>query len=90
MFRKVCFKLIKSKGKRDMEQAFLTIRNYTQRSAQNVINQFYHRLPEIRIFTAIFNKIMAKPNREVITRIRAYTKKKRLFQNFTKILFKTV
>ena len=73
-----------------MEQAFLTIRNYTQRSAQNVINQFYHRLPEIRIFTAIFKKIMAKPNREVITRIRAYTKKKRLFQNFTKILFKTV
>jgi hypothetical protein len=61
MIRKVCLKLIKSKGKRDTERAFLTIRNYSQRIAQNIINKFYHRLPEIKIFTAIFNKIMAKP-----------------------------
>jgi len=45
MIRKICFKLIKTKGKRDLERAFLTIREYTQQNMQKVINQLYHRQP---------------------------------------------
>jgi hypothetical protein len=61
MMKRACWRLVISQRKRNMEWAFLMIREYNSQKKLNKMLQFYDRCPELRIMTCICRKIFAKP-----------------------------
>ena len=82
MMRRICWRLIRSKNKRDMERAFLIIRNHTNQLALEGLQKFYNRHPELRILVSILNRIFSRPERQGIDRIRRHSLRRSRIQSF--------
>lgn len=81
LIKKACWRLLKSKSKRDMEKAFLLIRNYSNQQALESMHKFYNRMPELRIMVSLCSRILARPERKAFQRIRTHSlRKKRVHQ----------
>lgn len=80
LMRRACWRLLKSNRRREMEKAFLLIREFSNRQALESIHKFYKRLPEVRIMVALCSRILAKPERRAVTLIRGHSlRKKRVY-----------
>lgn len=61
MMKRACWRLVTSKKKRDMEWAFLMIKEYNSQNKLKKIQNFYNRQPELRIMNRICKRIFSKP-----------------------------
>ena len=63
ILKRTCWRLVNSKKRRDLEDAFLVIRSYSSRIVLNKLNNFYIGQPELKIMSAICARIWSRPQR---------------------------
>lgn len=80
--RRACWRLVKSLKKREMEKAFLLIRSYTNQKALEAMHSFYQKMPELKILTSLCCRILAKPERRALSRIRAHSLRRKRVHHF--------
>ena len=86
MLKRICFRLIISKCKRDVAEAFFALKGHCNFKNSKTIEKFYNRHPELRILLCVCNKILNKPERLALSKINAFSLRRKRVCSFSQCL----